>query len=118
MSYDISFKVKVESIDRYVEVGSCDASTTWNVKRMIQVATGLEWLNCCNNGRCSVIVPKIERGLYELTFNAERYKCYEAVNGWGTVETTAKFFEDIIIAWKKLLKEDKELAKVATFWIE
>lgn len=30
MSYDISFKVKVEGVDRYVEIGECCANTNRN----------------------------------------------------------------------------------------
>ena len=46
MSYDISFKVKVEGLeDRYVYVGECDANITWNLREMIEKSTGLEWLN-------------------------------------------------------------------------
>ena len=35
MSYDISFKVKVEGVDAYVTVGACDANITWNVRKII-----------------------------------------------------------------------------------
>ena len=50
MSYDISFKVKVEGIDQYVNVGDCDANITWNVRKIITNSTGLEWKNEANNG--------------------------------------------------------------------
>lgn len=32
MSYDISFRVKVEGTDRYLDTGYCDANITWNVR--------------------------------------------------------------------------------------
>lgn len=119
MSYDIRFKVKVEGIDKYVEVGACDANTTWNVREMIVKSTGLEWINCANNGFCKDVIPHIEMGYNELKYHPEKYKQYEAENGWGTVESTAVFFKDIIRAWNDLNKwEDPEIANVATFWIE
>lgn len=119
MSYDISFKVKVEGCDCYVDVGNCDANTTWNVRKMIEVSTGLPWLNNANNGFCKDIIPFIERGYGELIINPELYKKYESTNGWGTVESTARFFKRIIDAWYEFLKyEDKELVSVTTFWIE
>ena len=119
MSYDIAFKVKVEGIDKYVEVGHCDANTTWNVREMIVKSTGLEWNNCANNGLCKDIIPHIEKGLGELNRYPEKYKQYEAKNGWGTVESTMRFFERIISAWNDFVKwESKELADVTTFWIE
>ena len=119
MSYDISFKVKVEGLDYWLPVGDCEANTTWNVREMIVKSTGLEWNNCCNNGFCKDIIPKIEKGLYELTEHPEKYKKYEAKNGWGTVESTKRFFECILNAWLDFKKwEDKELVDITTFWIE
>lgn len=119
MSYDIAFKVKVEGIDKYIEVGNCDANTTWNVREMIVKSTGLEWNNCANNGLCKDIIPHIEKGWGELNRYPEKYKQYEAKNGWGTVESTKRFFETIISAWNGFVKwEDKELIDVTTFWIE
>ena len=119
MSYDIAFKVKVEGIDEYVEVGNCDANTTWNVREMIVKSTGLEWKNCENNGLCKDIIPHIEKGWGELNRYPEKYRQYEASNGWGTVESTKRFFERIIYAWNDFVKWDgNELADVTTFWIE
>ena len=46
MSYDITFKVKVAGIDKYVPVGDCTANITWNVGKIIRLSTGLEWKNC------------------------------------------------------------------------
>lgn len=118
MSYDITFKVKVEGIDRYIEVGDCKANTTWNVRKMIEEATGLPWVNEANNGFCKDVMPKIYDGYKELWCHPEKYKQYEASNEWGTVESTRGFFGEIMGAWECLITDDKELASVATFWIE
>lgn len=119
MSYDIHFKVKVEGIDEYVEVGDCDANTTYNVRGMIVKSTGLEWRNCENNGLCKDIMPYIERGLGELTRYPQKYRKYEASNGWGTVESTIRFFKRIVEKWEFFAKyESKSLVDVTTFWIE
>ena len=118
MSYDIDFRVKVEGIDRYVSVGDCDANITWNVRKIIVRSTGLPWLNEENNGFCKDIIPRIEKGLEELKNHPEKYKKYEAPNGWGTVQGTIRFFEEIIKAWRDFKKwEDKALVDVTTFWI-
>ena len=118
MSYDISFRVKVEGIDQYVEVGACNANTTWNVREMIVKSTGLEWNNCDNNGLCNDVIPCIKKGYKELMNRPEKYKKYEAKNGWGTVESTREFFKTIIDEWEQFKKwEDKELVDVTTFWI-
>ena len=59
MSYDISFKVKVDGVDAYVPVGTCDANITWNVRKIIEQSTGLEWKNSQNNWLCVDVIPKI-----------------------------------------------------------
>jgi len=118
MSYDISFKAKVEGTDTYIIVGECYANITWNVGKMIRASTGLEWRNGGNNGLCSEVIPCIGRGYTELLTYPEKYKQYEASNGWGTLGSTKRFFRDILDAWDKLKESAPELARVATFWIE
>lgn len=119
MSYDISFKVKVEGIDRYVCVGECSANITWNVRKIIELSTGLPWINEANNGYVKDIIPHILKGYGELINHPEKYKEYEAPNGWGTVEGTKRFFKQIIDDWDSFCRwEDKELTDIATFWIE
>lgn len=118
MSYSISFKVKVEGVNRYIEVGEGGTNITWNVRDIITKSTGLEWKNGQNNGLCSDVVKRIKEGLFELQINYNSYIKYESPNGWGTVRGTIRFFKEIIEAWDDLIAEDEELAKIATFWIE
>lgn len=117
MSYDISFRVKVEGIDRFVEVGDCDANITCNVRKIIELSTGLPWKNEANNGLVKDIIPCIEKGRLELMSNPQKYKPYEAKNGWGTVEGTLWFFERILKQWDDFIRDYEELADVVTFWI-
>ena len=117
MSYDINFRVKVEGIDEYVEVGNCDANITWNVRKIIELSTGLPWNNEANNGLCLDVIPKIEHGLNELRKHPNKYKPYEAKNGWGTVEGTIHFYERILEAWDEFVRWNEELVPVTTFWI-
>ena len=117
MSYDIDFRVKVEGVDKYVSVGDCEANITWNVRKIIELSTGLPWLNEENNGLCKDVIPHIEKGLHELKNHPEKFKPYEAPNGWGTVNETIHFYEEIIKAWRDFKRWNEELAEVAVFWI-
>lgn len=118
MSYDITFRVRVADTDKYVDVGWCDANITWNVREIITRSTGLEWLNEQNNGACVDIMPSIQKGYNELCAHPEKYKPYEAENGWGTVEGTKKFFKNILDSWNEYAAgEDPEIVSAATFWI-
>lgn len=117
MSYDISFRVKVEGRDRWVDVGECDANITWNVRKIIELSTGLPWIDGANNGLCKDVIPCIEKGLKELEKHPVKYRKYEALNGWGTVEGTKHFFEDIIDSWRSFKYLYDDLEDIATFWI-
>lgn len=118
MSYDISFKVKVEGVDKFVPIGDCDANITWNVCKIIELSTGLPWENEANNGLCKDIIPHIRKGLFGLSENREDYIQYEDPNGWGTVDGVMKFFMQILDAWNSFCEDYPELIDVVTFWIE
>ena len=117
MSYDISFRVKIEGVDEYFDTRYCEANITWNVRNMIVKSTGLEWKNNENNGLCKDIIPAICQGYVLLTQYPEQYEQYESPNGWGTIRGTKRFFETIIKAWDILKLEQPKLADVATLWI-
>lgn len=113
------FKVKAEGADVWVTVGDCDANITWNVRKIIELSTGLPWKNGANNGLCRDVIPAIHRGYRELLDHPEKYKPYEAPNGWGTVNGTLNFFRRILEAWDLFEKfEDPKLVNIAAFWIE
>jgi hypothetical protein len=118
MSYDIAFRAKVEGFDYWTSVAPCESNTTWNVREMIVKSTGLEWKNEQNNGLCKDIIPFIRKGYSELTEHPEKYREYEATNGWGTVESTAKFFKKIIDDWEDATRFNKQIEQFATFWID
>lgn len=120
MSYDIAFKVKVEGQDIYVEVGDCTANITWNLRDMIVQSTGLEWKNEENNGLCKDVIPCIEKGWRELVYHPQKYKKYEAPNGWGTVDGCVRFFRNILDAWHDFCESyyTRKLVDVTYFWIE
>lgn len=118
MSYDIHFKVKVQDKDLYVTVGNCYANTTWNVREMIVKSTGLDWKNEEDNGFCKDVIPKIQHGYLELSNKPKLYKQYESPNGWGTIEGTRGFFQNILNAWNDLLLYEPEFVDIAKFWIQ
>lgn len=121
MSYNISFKVKVEGLEsRYVSVGECNANITWNLRGMIVKATGLEWKNEENNGLCKDIIPYIAKGYTELFMYPEKYKEYESPNGWGTVKGCREFFFQILNDWSAFCSDSwfGDLKDVTYFWIE
>ena len=63
MSYCISFRVKLEGVDEFIDVGECSANITWNVRKIIELSTGLPWKSEENIGLCKDVIPCIEKGL-------------------------------------------------------
>ena len=96
MSYDVSFKVKVNSKrhNQWLYVGDDWINHTSNTSDMIKEVCGSrpsEW-----NGRsCKEMYPILMQGISLLTIFPQKYRAFEPVNGWGTVETTTVFLEKI-----------------------
>ena len=118
MSYRISFKIRVAETDEYISVGNCDANITWNVRKIIELSTGLPWKNEENNGYCVDVIPSIRRGREELIRNPEKYKPYEPDNGWGSIESTVHFFTRILEAWDTYAEWTRPaIVAKTTFWV-
>ena len=120
MSYDITYRVRcLEKPDVWVDVGLIDANITYNVGDMIRASTGLEWKNDADNGLVKDIIPCIMKGLEELEKYPEKYKKYEAPNGWGTVDGCKRFFVQCLKEWMNFCEgyDTRELKDVAHFWI-
>lgn len=118
MSYDISFRVKAEGLDRYVDLRYTAANITWNLGTMIRKSTGLSWDNEANNGLCVDVIPAIRKGLHELETRPSKYKQYESPNGWGTIEGCKNFFKVLLSDWDQFcICEEEDLINAATFWI-
>lgn len=73
MSYDVSFKAKLEGADQWVYVGD-------------------DWINHTSNTAAMI---KEVCGSYPSEWNGKRYRQFEPGNCWGTVESTAEFLRQI-----------------------
>lgn len=118
MSYSISMRVRIHNTKCYLSLGVTDANTTYNLKQMIQKSTGLDWKNNQDNGYAYRIIPKIQQGFHNLTIHPEKYRQYEAENGWGTVEQCRDFFAWILKDWNEfIVGAEPEVVKRIKFWI-
>ena len=120
MSYDVSIKVKVEGIDKYIAPKDESCNITWNVRDLIKQSSGWDIHNEASNGPVKEWEEKILTGIKELSCHPEKYKQYEAPNGWGTVRGTLDFYRrcyDMI----RDFEEDyytRDLLPVAVVWVE
>ena len=92
MSYDIRFGVKVAGApdDCFAVIGEPEySSPTYNLRDMFVACMDWdysqgEWYKMVD------VMPKIERGIRELTCNEEAYKVYNPLNGWGSTNSARK----------------------------
>lgn len=94
MSYDISFKAKLEGVDQWVYVGPEWINHTSNTAAMIKEVCG-SYPSAWNGMRCSELLPVLTAGCKELRAYSQKYRQFEPENGWGTVETTLEFLDAI-----------------------
>lgn len=94
MSYDVSFKAKLEGAEQWVYVGPEWINHTSNTSAMIKEVCGSypsEW----DGYTCSELLPILKTGCILLNAHGWQYRQFEDVKGWGTVESTRKFLNDI-----------------------
>lgn len=94
MSYDISFKAKLEGVDQWVCVGDPFINFTSNTANMIKEVCG-SYPSQWNGKKCSDMYPILMQGASLLNNDPQKYKQFEAKNGWGTVNSTRDFLMDV-----------------------
>ena len=97
MSYDIRFAVKVAGReDLYAVIGEPERhSPTYNIGELLRKCMGWdfkqsEWY------RVTDIIPHIERGIHELTFNRTAYISLEPENKWGNCGSALNALKSIM----------------------
>ena len=113
MSYDIRLGVKVEGLDKIVEIGEPElASPTYNLGKMFRACTGWDY----EQGeyyRCSDVIGKIEHGIQELRTRPSAYKDLEPSNGWGTLDGEIRVLESM----RSYIYECAEDIPIEHLWI-
>lgn len=94
MSYDVSFKAKLEGTDQWVYVGADWINHTSNTASMIKEVCG-SYPSQWNGKKCSDMLPVLTQGIELLRNNPQKYYHLEPGNGWGTVATTITFLMQI-----------------------
>ena len=98
MSYDIRFGVRVAGTDKevYAVIGEPERSSpTYNVGDILRKS--MDWdFEQSKWYPVKEIIPKIERGIHELGFNASKYKHMEPDNGWGSVGGALEALQSIM----------------------
>ena len=96
MSYDIQFGVKVAGAGNvYAVIGAPKYDNpTYNIRDIFVHSMGWDYEQS-RWYRMDIVIPKIERGIKELTFNSSKYQKYAPSNGWGGISTALKCLQSI-----------------------
>ena len=81
---------------REVEEASCNI--THNLNKMAEALGVYELLwhpEKTPDMKAKNILPEINKAITELTINPEKYKEYEAPNGWGTISGMLRFLQKV-----------------------
>lgn len=98
MSYDIRFAVKVAGApdDCYAVIGHPEYdSPTYNLREMFVACMSWDYTQGVWY-QLKDVLPKIERGVRELTYNEDAYKKYNPENGWGSTSSARKALRSIL----------------------
>ena len=110
MSYDIRWCLETVCENKDGEhfvvyhIPNCD-SPTYNYRKMFVACMDWDYhqIEVDDDGNwhaayypMSEVLPKLQRGLKELTEHPERYRQYEPENKWGTLEGAVKCFNSWI----------------------
>ena len=113
VSYDIRFAVKVKGApdDCYAVIGHPEHdSPTYNVRGIF--VKSMDWdYEQSKWYPMTEVLPKVERGVHELSFNTKAYKDLEPDNGWGSISTALEALQSILDYFK-----DRNLSGLAGSW--
>lgn len=96
MSYDLRLSVKVEGGDNlYAVIDEPELnSPTYNLGEMFRAC--MDWdFEQGEYYNVAEVLPKIQRGIYELKFNEPEYRKYNAKNGWGDTASALRALQSL-----------------------
>lgn len=94
VSYWVGFKIKVEGMDKWIEIDSYNYTS--NLGMAMKVASGTEdGIVGFHNKKASECLPIINKMIDEFTKHPDKYKQYEPANGWGSLQSCITFLHKL-----------------------
>ena len=95
MSYDLRFAVKGIDERMYVVFEPDLHSPTYSLRTLFRKC--MDWdFKQGEYYAVKDVLPMIERGIDELSFNSERYERYEPANGYGTLDGALRVLTGLV----------------------
>ena len=87
MSYDISFKAKLEGVNQWVPVGDTFINLPSSAATMVKEACG-SYPSPWAGRKCADMYPVLMEAASLLSLHPGHFKQFEDPKGWGTVAST------------------------------
>ena len=99
MKYQFYLSLKIQD-DKWVKLGE-GHDILWDNRDLIKASSGWMIVNQEKLGAASDFVPKLRRGIYELTYSTDNYRNYELDHGLGTIKNVLHFYEELLTDCKE-----------------
>jgi hypothetical protein len=94
MNYSIQLRVKMQN-DNWIPLGD-RYNISWDLRDLIEASCGWSVINCQTAGTASEFIPKLKKGILELTNHPQAYENYEIEHGLGTIKEVLTFYESFL----------------------
>ena len=94
MDYNVQLRVKMQD-NKWITLGD-NHNIPWGVRDLVEASSGWSIINCQTAGTASEFIPKLKRGILELSNHPQSYKNYEIEHGFGTIKEVLAFYENFL----------------------
>lgn len=94
MQYQVSLGKKLEDGGR-VTFGALH-TLPWDLRDLIELSSGWTIVNHQRADFASELVPKLEKGIMELSNRREAYSFFQVKHGMDTIDDTVNFFHGLL----------------------
>lgn len=94
MKYGFSLRLKLQE-KKWMVMGEKHI-ISWEIRDLITASSGWFIIHQDRAKLASELVPILRKGILELTQPNQKYSIYEALYGYGTIESVLKFYKELL----------------------
>lgn len=94
MNYNVLLRLQLQE-GKWITLGE-NHIISWDSRDLIAASSGWAFINQESAGLASSLVPKLEKGIWELTQSPGLYAEYEISHGMGTIRDTLEFYKNLL----------------------
>lgn len=94
MNYEISLRMQINE-DNWLTMGDSHI-IPWDMRDLISASSGLVMMNQATSGTADAIVPKLKKGIFELTEHQDIYRDYEIEHGLGSIKEILELYQHVL----------------------